>query len=81
MEGRKRPVAHALDMAVVDRVVVDVVDVAGKIAFVTQSVFPTTARPDPAVSDDCGTLSRSNSGPGIDAENGPHDQQKNSSNH
>ena len=68
-------------MAVLDRVVVDVVDMAGGIVLVPESVLPITALPDPAVSDDRGTPIRSNSGPSIDAKHGPHDQQKNSSDH
>jgi hypothetical protein len=43
MEGRERPIHYTIDMAVLDRVEVDVIDVTGEIVLVTRSVLPITA--------------------------------------
>lgn len=46
MEGRPAPIGHPLDMAVLARVVVDVVHMTGKILVVADAMFPETALPD-----------------------------------
>ena len=49
VKGRIRPIPDARDVAVPDRVEMDVIGVAPKIGFVAQRVLPITALPDAAL--------------------------------
>ena len=49
MERRKRPILHALDVAVLDGIEVNVIDVSSKIGIVAASVLPEAALPDAAL--------------------------------
>ena len=46
MDRRVRPVGCARDVAVLDRVDMDVVDVVGEVALIADGVFPVTALPE-----------------------------------
>ena len=62
MKGGIRPLGSGLDIAVFHRVVMDVVQMGGKISFIADQVFPEAALPD-------GPLAFADSSAGMQREN------------